>query len=119
MKLGVFGPGFFRGKKYENYDYVSEAIREIEGITSIVTGGGHGVEQLALRYAALSDIQREVIPPNIKLHGVENAFIFRNQEIIKIADFVLLLWDGKDQKYHRLMSDVVDQQKRLLLLHVE
>lgn len=119
MKLGVFGPAFFRGKKYVNYDYVSQSIGEIDGITEIITGGGAGVEQLALQHATLNKIESQVVPPNIKLHGIEKAFVIRNQEIIRTVDFVLLLWDGKDVKYHQTMADAIDQQKRLLLLHVE
>jgi hypothetical protein len=117
--VGVFGPGYFRGKKYENYDYVAQAIGALEGIVKIISGGGKGAEEFAQKYAARHGIDHDVIPPNIKLHGTENAFIYRNQEIIKSVDLVVLLWDGKDAKYHRLMADAVDQQKRLLLLHVE
>lgn len=123
MKLGVFGPAYVRGKKYEEqpgaFEYVASVLDEIEDVDNVITGGGKGVEQLALKWAALKHIESDVIPPNIKLHGQESAFIYRNQEILKEVDFVILFWDGKDVKAHRLMSDAVEQRKKLLLVHVE
>jgi hypothetical protein len=122
VKLGVFGPAFVRGKKYdtdEAFEYVSSVLNELDAVDNVITGGGIGVESLALKWATLRHIDSDVIPPNIKLHGLENAFIYRNKEILKAIDFGILFWDGKDTKAHRLLSDAVETGTRLLVIHVE
>jgi hypothetical protein len=122
VKLGVFGPAFVRGKLYDTDDafaYMVGVLDEFDDIDNVITGGGKGVEQMALKWAALRHIESDVIPPNIKLHGAEQAFIHRNKEILKVVDLAVLFWDGKDTKAHRLMSDAIDERTRLLLIHVE
>lgn len=122
MKLGVFGPAFVRGKQYdtdEAFEYICACLDELDDVANVVTGGGKGVEQMALKWATLRHLESEVVPPNIKVHGAENAFIYRNREILKIIDFGILFWDGKDQKSHRLLSDAVEEQTRILVIHVE
>jgi hypothetical protein len=116
--VGVFGPGHFRGQEYKNYAHVSDVLDNYE-ISKIITGGGVGVEQLALRYATTNEIDTEVIPPNIRAHGKESAFIFRNQEIIQIIDLAVLLWDGNDPFYHKLMADCIAKRTPLHVRHVD
>lgn len=119
MIVGVFGPAHLRGQEYANYNFIADNLDNYPGITKIITGGGTGVEQLALRYATENGIEREVIPPNIRAHGKDKAFIFRNQEILDILDVAVLFWDGNDAFYHRLFSDCVVRKKLLHLRHIE
>jgi hypothetical protein len=121
MELAVFGPGFYKGAKYENYGHVANVLdnfRENHEVSKMHTGGGGGVETLALRYAAVNGIEADVTPPNIKKDG-DNAFNVRNNEIIHKADFVLLLWDTSDKKYERLIKNCVNIGKRILICGVE
>ena len=122
MKLGVFGPAFVRGKAYDSeiaYEFVARCLSEFDDVELIVTGGGKGVEQLAIKWAVLNSVDNDVTPPNIKQHGFEKAFVFRNQEILAVVDFAALFWDGKDASMYRLMSDAVDHKKRLMIIPVE
>ena len=121
MKLAVFGPAFFKGAKYENYDYVARVLDEVCGyldVTHILTGGGKGVESLALRYAAINSIEPDVTPPNIKKDG-DNAFLVRNHELAEKSDKVLLLWDQLDQKYVKLIKQCAALSRPVLVYGVE
>ena len=111
--IGVFGPGHLSGKVYSNYNFLGDKLDGYANLKRIVTGGGVGVEQLALRYATENGIEPEVIPPNIKVHGKEFAFVFRNQEIIEVIDIGVLLWNGTDQLYYKLMQDFVERKTPL------
>lgn len=119
MEVAVFGPGHHRGEKYRNYDHVCSILDPYEGITKIVSGGGVGVERLATRYAQDSSLEVEVIPPNIQALGTVDAFIARNAMIIKKVKIVILLWDGRDPKYHRLLADAVAAKVPVHIYHVE
>jgi hypothetical protein len=124
MILGVFGPRDFKngpevrkGVYYSNYSYIADCLDEYE-ITKIITGGGLGVEQLALRYAVEKGIDHQVIPPNLSEHG-QDAFRIRNAEIITAIQMGVVFWDGRDRFYYELFTEAVDQKTLLHLRHVE
>lgn len=118
MNVGIFGPGHYRRTEYANFSHVSSTLDEYSNIRRIISGGGKGVESLALRYAALKGIAAESIPPNIKAHGTENGFIFRNKDIIEQVELVILFWDG-NRMYHQLMHDTIARGKILHVFPVE
>ena len=119
MDVAVFGPGHFRGKEYRNYGYLCDILNGYDELTKIISGGGVGCERLATRYAADNDIPHEVVPPNIQAHGVAEAFVMRNQIIIKKVRCAIILWDGRDEKYHRLLAECVACQTAAHLYHAE
>lgn len=131
MIIGVFGPRDFKGGAekriaetkgdrthfYNNFNYIADALDEYEA-TKVVTGGGNGIEQLALRYAVEKELEHEVVPPNMAEHG-HDAFRVRNSEIIVMCDLIVLFWDGKDKFYFDLMAETVEQKTLLHLRHME
>lgn len=119
MEVGVFGPGHFRGKEYRNYGYLCDILNMYEPFTKVVSGGGVGVERLALRYATDNSLEHEVVPPNIQVFGVAEAFKMRNQVIVKKVQLAIILWDGRDELYHRVMAECIAQQTTAHLYHVE
>ncbi len=122
MKLAVFGPSYFKGEKYENYEYVSGVLDVVTtryDAQIILTGGGDkGVEPMALRYAALNGMEADVTPPNIRRDG-DRAFLVRNTDIIDKADGVLLFWDALDQKYAIMVKQCAQKNKPILVYGVE
>lgn len=114
----MFGPGYFHGQEYNNYSFLADQLDNYSDVTKIITGGGVGVEQLALRYATENQIEPEVIPPNIKAHG-KSAFVYRNQEILDIIDLGVFFWDGVDSFYHRLFADAILRKKLFHVRYVE
>ena len=117
--LGVFGPRDFKGKTYSNYNRVADVLDGFEKISLLVSGGGRGVEQLALRYAQENGIEPKIVPPHINALGAKVAFIKRNEEIIRQIDMAVVFWDGKEQYYVDLLSTVVTAHKTAHVVNVE
>ena len=62
----------------------------------IISGGANGVDTLAERYADSHNIQKIIIRPQYNLYG-RAAPLKRNEEMVKMADEVLVIWDGKSK----------------------
>ncbi|MDR2817111.1 MAG: DUF2493 domain-containing protein [Oscillospiraceae bacterium] len=79
-------------------DIKSEFIREHlpQKCSEIISGGSHGVDTLAQKFAADQNIPFRCFLPNYSLYG-RIAPIIRNKQIIQHSDFVLVFWDGKSK----------------------
>jgi hypothetical protein len=117
--IGVFGLRSYKGKEYNDYNRVADVLDGFQSMKLLVSGGGRGIEQLALRYANECGIEPKVVPPNISAYGPKVAFIKRNEEIIQQIDLAVVFWDGKEQYYVDLMSNVVNAGKVAHVIHVE
>jgi len=107
MRVGVFGPRDYpRGKKYTNYNHVADKIATYDA-TCITSGGGIGVEQLALRFAEENGIQSKVVPPHIQALGTKVAFEKRNEEIARQIEIAVVFWDGKEKYYAELIGKLI------------
>ena len=97
MKLAVFGPKYVRGSVYQDLEFVCECIESVgDDVDHIISGGGGGVEQLALAYAKEAQIPYDVIWPRLHPETTpEVAFAVRNKKIVKAADTVLLISHGE------------------------
>lgn len=111
MIISVFGLRDFKGREYSNYDHVASVLDTFEKADKIITGGGKGIEQLALRYAGEAGIEPQVIPPNIAKHGQVAAFSKRNYEIILGSDLIVVFWDGVENYYRELIRTALSQGK--------
>lgn len=111
MIVSVFGLRDFKGREYANYQYVSEVLDTFRDSDEMITGGGRGIEQLALRFASEHGIAHRVIPPNIQKFGSSVAFTKRNQEIIKASDVSVVFWDGEDRFYIDVLRTVNQHEK--------
>ena len=97
MKVGVIGQRDFRGKLYDNYLYVEEILDSyLPNLTAVVSGGGKGIESLAQKWAEKNGKAVEVVRPNFSLYSMQEAFHYRNSEIVQQADCLLIFWDGND-----------------------
>lgn len=122
MRVAVFGPGIYKRQPYDNYEYVASKLDDVAlryQPSLVHTGGGKGVEQLALRWAAVNDVEAKVTPPNIQRDGIENAFVIRNREILEDTDLVILLWDTADAKYAKMLKDCATRLLPVVLFGVE
>ena len=64
-----------------------------ENTTMILTGGAHGIDELAERYADEHRLSKTVLRPQYKLYG-RAAPIKRNDILVENCDRVLIIWDG-------------------------
>jgi len=86
MKLAIVG-----SRKFTNLDiskFINEKVREV------ITGGAIGIDTLAERYADKNKLSKSI--PEYDKYG-KSAPIIRNKEIVKRADKIIAIWDGKSK----------------------
>lgn len=62
----------------------------------IISGGAQGIDLIAEKYADKKRISKLILRPKYKLYG-RAAPLKRNEEMVDIADSVLVIWDGKSK----------------------
>ena len=62
----------------------------------IITGGAIGIDALAEKYAKEHNIDTIIIKPQYNLYG-RYAPLKRNEEMVNLADKVLIIWDGSSR----------------------
>ena len=85
MKLLIVG-----SRSIENFDFSAYIT---EKPTLIISGGAQGVDVIAEQYADRHKISKLILRPHYELYG-RAAPIKRNEQMVEIADAVLVIWDG-------------------------
>lgn len=120
MLLGVFGPRDFRGAIYEDSrninDWMDYVLGTYENIDKVVSGGSKGVEHYVGLWAARHNIELQIVPPNLKLHGYANAFAMRNNEIVDVTDRSVVFWDGESKYITVSILHAAQRGKPMLIL---
>lgn len=62
----------------------------------IISGGAQGIDLLAEIFADKKKISKLILRPKYNLYG-RAAPLKRNEEMVDIADGVLIIWDGKSK----------------------
>ena len=62
-------------------------------VDTIISGGANGIDTLAEKYADTHRISKHIIRPRYDLYGL-SAPLKRNEQMVDIADAVLIVWDG-------------------------
>ena len=88
MKLLIAG-----SRKITNFD-LSVCIPK--GVDLIIAGGASGVDTLAEQYADKHKLSKLILRPKYSRYG-KAAPLKRNEEMISIADEILVIWDGKSK----------------------
>ncbi|UYZ58052.1 DUF2493 domain-containing protein [Hymenobacter latericus] len=63
----------------------------------VVSGGAAGVDQLAAAWARAHGVPLTELRPDYAAHGPTAAPHVRNAEIVRRADLVLVVWDGRSK----------------------
>lgn len=80
-------------RSFSDYTFFKEMLDfSFYTISSIISGGARGADELAARYAAEKDIPIREILPEYKVYG-KKAPLVRNIEIINKAEAVIAFWD--------------------------
>ncbi len=88
MKLLIVGSRSI--KVFDLSPYVSKEV------DTIISGGANGVDTLAEEYADKNRISKLIMRPAYARYG-KGAPLKRNEEMVKLADAVLVIWDGKSR----------------------
>lgn len=65
-------------------------------IDTVISGGADGIDTLAEQYADSHRISKYIIRPRYDLYG-RAAPLKRNEQMVDMADAVLVIWDGKSR----------------------
>ena len=84
----------------------------------IITGGAMGIDTLAERYADSHRLSKLVLRPNYNAYG-KAAPLKRNEEMIKLADRIIVFWDGKSKGTKYTIDYAKKQGKELQIIIVD
>ncbi len=88
MKIAVVG-----SRGFNDYDYMTSILNNIEGITLIVSGGAPGADHLAEMYADQNNINKLILKADWGKYG-KSAGMIRNKDIVDNAEYIIAFWDG-------------------------
>ncbi len=88
MKIAVIG----------SRDLIIQNLEEYlpEHTDEIISGGAKGIDNCAAVYAKNNGILLTEIKPDYSRYK-KGAPLVRNREIVKLADYVLIFWNGKSK----------------------
>lgn len=88
MKLLIAG-----SRGIENFDLSKYIEKDID---TILSGGAKGIDTLAEEYADKMRLSKIILRPRYDLYG-KAAPIKRNEELVNMADKILIIWDGESK----------------------
>ena len=88
MKLLIVGSRSI--KDFDLSPYISPDV------DTIISGGAGGIDSLAERYADMHRLSKYILRPRYKFYG-RGAPLKRNEEMVEMADAVLIVWDGRSK----------------------
>ena len=62
-------------------------------VDTIISGGADGIDRVAEQYADLHRLSKYIVRPRYDRYG-RVAPLKRNEEMVDMADVVLVIWDG-------------------------
>lgn len=92
MKLAIIG-----SRTFKNYALMQEKIQQlvdINTISTIVSGGAKGADELAVQFANQHQIELVIFAPEYQKYA-RAATMIRNRQIVDYADVMIAFWDGK------------------------
>ena len=88
MKLLIVG-----SRSIKNFDLSPYVSKDVD---TVISGGANGVDTLAEEYADKNRLTKLIMRPAYARYG-KGAPLKRNEEMVKLADSVLVIWDGKSR----------------------
>ena len=85
MKLLIVG-----SRSITDFDLTPYVSKETD---TVISGGAGGVDRLAEQYADRHRLSKYILRPHYDLYG-RAAPLKRNEQMVDMADAVLLVWDG-------------------------
>ena len=86
-------------------------------VHAIISGGAQGIDALAESYADKHRLSKYIIRPRYDLFG-RSAPLKRNEEMVDIADEILVIWDGTSKGAKHTISYAKKINKPLKVIEV-
>ena len=84
----------------------------------IISGGAKGVDSLAEKYADQNKISKLIVRPQYHRFG-KAAPLKRNEEMISLADKVLVIWDGKSNGAKHMITHAKKALKPITIITID
>ncbi len=84
-------------------------------VDTIISGGANGIDTLAEKYADEHRLSKFILRPRYDIYG-RAAPLKRNEEMVNIADTVLVIWDGKSRGAEYTIKYTKKTNKPLILI---
>ena len=110
MKLLIAG-----SRSIEHFDLAEYVSSETD---MIISGGAKGIDSLAEQYADQHRISKLILRPRYDLYG-RAAPIIRNQQMVDMADEILIIWDGQSKGTRETERYAKKMQKQLTVVLCE
>ncbi len=110
MKLLAVG-----SRSIKNFDLSPCIPREVE---IIISGGANGIDIIAEMYADKNKISKLILRPKYNIYG-KAAPLKRNEQMVDIADEVLVIWDGKSNGTRYTINYAKKKNKKVTVLIIE
>ena len=86
-----------------------------EDVDTIISGGANGIDSIAEAYADSHRLSKHIMRPRYDLYG-RAAPLKRNEQMVDIADAVLIIWDGQSKGTQYTLKYAKKQNKPVTLL---
>ena len=84
-------------------------------VDTIISGGAGGVDTLAEEYADRHRLSKYIMRPRYDLYG-RGAPLRRNEQMVDIADAVLIVWDGQSKGTNYTLKYSQKKNKQVFLV---
>ena len=86
-------------------------------VDTVISGGAEGMDRLAERYADLHRLSKVILRPCYNRYG-RSAPLRRNEEMVEMADAVLVIWDGTSKGTQYTLNYAQKRNKPITLIRL-
>ena len=112
MKIAVIGSRAFLDARF--LENVLQNIFDSDDV--LISGGAAGTDQLAENFADKNLIKKQIFLPNYALGRV--ATHVRNDEILKVADFFIIFFNGESKGTAGMIKKIQSKKKKMIIFAV-
>lgn len=87
-------------------------------VDTIISGGAKGVDLLAEQFADKNQLSKIILRPKYNIYG-KVAPLKRNEELVKLADKILVIWNGKSKGTQYTINYAKKQSKDITVIVID
>lgn len=109
MKILIVG-----SRSITDFDVSAYVPKETE---VIISGGAGGMDTVAEQYADAHGISKFILRPRYDLYG-RCAPLKRNEQMVDMADFVIVVWDGVSNGTKYTVNYAKKKYKKMIVIQI-